>query len=121
MTSAGERDPSVSISSARTSSSSLRTLTVIPVAFSNPLTSASVVCTCWPLYSVIDWPEDDAEAAGTPPLSTSTQHVMTTAAALEPHRRTFTASPFVAPSDVVVACGGHPRCSRPYLLARCVP
>ena len=48
-TSAGEWPPSLTIWSARTSSSSKRTLTVIPVFFSNALTSACVVCTCWPL------------------------------------------------------------------------
>ena len=46
MTSAGEREPSETISSARVSSSSLRTLTVIPVAVSKALTSDSVVCGC---------------------------------------------------------------------------
>jgi len=48
-TSAGDRDPSVSIWSANTSSSSERMLTVMPVFFSKPLTSACVVCSCWPL------------------------------------------------------------------------
>jgi hypothetical protein len=54
ITSAGELDPSVTIWSARTSSSSSRTFTVIPVARSNPEIIDSAVCTCWPLYSVID-------------------------------------------------------------------
>ena len=47
--SAREREPSLTISSASVSSSSLRTLTVIPVAASNPETRESAVCTCWPL------------------------------------------------------------------------
>ena len=41
--------PSVLICAARVSSSALRVLTVIPVAFSNACTSAAVVWTCWPL------------------------------------------------------------------------
>ena len=49
ITSAGDLVPSAAIWLARTSSSSLRTWTVMPVAFSNWVTSASVVCTCWPL------------------------------------------------------------------------
>ncbi len=62
-TSAGDCEPSCSICWASTSSSSLRTLTFTPVCFSNALTSASVVCSCWPLYSVIVCPaSDDAEA-----------------------------------------------------------
>jgi hypothetical protein len=38
------------------SSSSLRTLTLIPVCFSNAVTRPLVVCSCWPLKRVMDWP-----------------------------------------------------------------
>jgi hypothetical protein len=55
-TSAGDRAPSCSICCASTSSSSLLTLTVTPVCVSNACTSASVVCSCCPLYKVIVWP-----------------------------------------------------------------
>ena len=37
-------------------SSPERTSTAIPVCFSNAATSAAVVCSCWPLYSVIVLP-----------------------------------------------------------------
>src|SRR5580700_2357948 len=40
-------------------SSSERTFTCTPVCASNALTSRAVVCSCWPLYSVIDWPASD--------------------------------------------------------------
>ena len=65
-TSAGDREPSCSICCASTSSSSLRTFTVTPVCFSNALTSASVVCSCWPLYSVMVWPASDDVLPGLP-------------------------------------------------------
>ena len=49
ITSAGECEPSATIWLASAPSSSERTFTWMPVAFSNPSTSASVVCWCWPL------------------------------------------------------------------------
>ncbi len=48
-TSAGECEPSWMIWAARTPSSSWRTATEIPVAFSNALTIAFTVWGCWPL------------------------------------------------------------------------
>ena len=84
MTSAGEADPSVTIWSASTSSSSLRTLTVIPVARSNPEIIDSAVCTCWPLYSVIDRSDPDV---GDPPQAARAPAAMIPAAATA-HRYT---------------------------------
>jgi hypothetical protein len=43
---------------------------VMPVCFSNAVTSPLTVCSCWPLYKVIDCPDDGSDPDELQPPST---------------------------------------------------
>ena len=88
-TSAGECEPSVTIWSASTSSSSLRRLTEMPVCLSNAVTSDSVVCTCWPLYTVRLPAAPPEPGLWAQPASTSAPSPAATAADSGAPRRTI--------------------------------